>query len=202
MRTWVRWALGVVVAAVVIATPLAYYRYTYDHAKRLRVVTPGKLYRCGQLDAAGFAEAFDRFDVKTVVNLQEESRDPLLPARWKGRPVVRESEVCKAHGVRYVVLEGGVLDHPDQDPGSRPKVIDDFLGLMDDPANHPVLLHCMAGLHRTGLLTAVYRMEYEGRTPARAVEELRANGFGTFAATDANAYLDRFILQFERGVRR
>jgi hypothetical protein len=45
-------------------------------------------------------------------------------------------------------------------------------------------------------------MEYEGRTPARAVEELRANGFGTFAATDGNVYLDRFILRFERGVRR
>jgi protein tyrosine/serine phosphatase len=202
MRTWVRWALGVVVAAGLLAAPAAYYRATYDHAKRLRVVTPGKLYRCGQLNAAGFAEAFHRFDIKTVVNLQEENRDPLLPERWQGKPTVRESEVCKAHGVKYVVLDGGVLDSPGHDPGSRPKVIDDFLAVMDDPANHPVLIHCKAGLHRTGLITAVYRMEYEGRSPARAVEELRANGFGTFAATDGNAYLDRFILRFERGVRR
>ncbi|HET6572668.1 MAG TPA: tyrosine-protein phosphatase [Fimbriiglobus sp.] len=202
MRTWGRWALGVVVAAVVTAVPLAYYRATYDHAKRLRVVAPGKLYRCGQLNAGGFAEAFDRFGIKTVVNLQEESRDPLLPEHWQGKPAVRESEVCKAHGVRYVVLDGGVLEYPGQDPGSRPKVIDDFLAVMDDPANHPVLIHCKAGLHRTGLLTAIYRMEYEGRTAAQAVEELRANGFGTFAATDGNAYLDRFILRFERGVRR
>lgn len=202
MRTWVRWVLGVVVAAVVIAAPAAYYRHSYDHAKRLRVVTPGKLYRSGQLNAAGFSEAFDRFAIKTVVNLQEENRDPLLPEHWRGKPAVRESEVCKAHGVRYVVLDGGVLDHPGQDPGSRPKVIDDFLSVMDDPSNHPVLIHCKAGLHRTGLVTAVYRMEYEGRTAARAVEELRANGFGTFAATDGNVYLDRFILRFERGVRR
>jgi protein tyrosine/serine phosphatase len=192
----------VVVAAVLIAAPATYYRATYDHAKRLRVVTPGKLYRCGQLNAAGFAEAFDRFSIKTVVNLQEENRDPMLPVRWQGKPTVRESEVCKAHGVKYVVLDGGVLDHPGQDPGSRPKVIDDFLAVMDDPANHPVLIHCKAGLHRTGLITAIYRMEYEHRSPAQAVEELRANGFGTFAATESNVYLDRFILRFERGVRR
>ena len=202
MRTWVRWALGALVAAAVVAVPSVYYRASYDHAKRLRVVTPGKLYRCGQLNAAGFAEAFRRYDIKTVVNLQEDNRDPLLPERWRGEPRVRESEVCAAHGVRYVVLEGGVLDHPGEDPGSRPRVIDDFFRLMDDPANHPVLIHCKAGLHRTGLVTAVYRMEYEGRTPAEAVEELRANGFGTFAATDGNAYLERFILRFEKGVRR
>jgi protein tyrosine/serine phosphatase len=192
----------VVVAAVVIAAPSAYYRYSYDHAKRLRVVAPGKLYRCGQLNAAGFAEAFDRFNIKTVVNLQEEARDPLIPEHWRGKPSVRESDVSQAHGVKYVVLDGGVLDRPDQDPGSRPRVIDDFLAVMDDPANLPVLIHCKAGLHRTGLLTAIYRMEYEGRTAAQAVEELRANGFGTFAATDGNVYLDRFILRFERGVRR
>lgn len=202
MRTWMRWALGVVVVAVLIAAPAGYYRYSYDHAKRLRVVTPGKLYRSGQLGAAGFTEAFDRYAIKTVVNLQEENRDPLLPESWRGKPTVRESDLCKAHGVRYVVLDGGVLDNPGQDPGSRPKVIDDFLAVMDDPANHPVLIHCKAGLHRTGLITAVYRMEYEGRTAARAVEELRANGFGTFSATDGNVYLDRFIVRFERGVRR
>ena len=201
MRTWVRWALGVLVAGFVIAAPAAYYRYSYDHAKRLRVVTPGKLYRSGQLYADGFAEAFDRFGIKTVVNLQEENRDPLLPESWQGEPAVRESEVCKAHGVRYVVLDGGVLDHPGQDPGSRPKVIDDFLAVMDDPANHPVLIHCKAGLHRTGLLTAIYRMEYEDRTTAQAVQELLANGFGTFSGTADNVYLDRFILRFEKGVR-
>ena len=55
---------------------------------------------------------------------------------------------------------------------------------------------------RTGLLTAVYRMEFEGWSKDQAYRELRANGFGTFAATEANVYLDRFIVRFERGVRR
>jgi hypothetical protein len=153
------------------------------------------------MPADGFRDAFRLYGIKCVVNLQEEARDPLIPESWQGRARVRESDVCRAMGVKYIALDGGVLDHPEREPGTRPKVIDDFLAVMDDPANHPVLVHCMAGLHRTGLLTAIYRMEYENWSTAEAVRELRANGFGTFAATDGNEYVERFVLKFERGVR-
>jgi hypothetical protein len=51
------------------------------------------------------------------------------------------------------------------------------------------------------LLAAVYRMEYDGWTKARAVRELRANGFGTFAATEANDYVKRFVVDYEPGLR-
>jgi protein tyrosine phosphatase (PTP) superfamily phosphohydrolase (DUF442 family) len=199
MAVWLRWVCGAAVAAFVVGVPAAYYRASYAHAKRLRVVTDGKVYRCGQLTAEGFREAVRRYDIKTIVNLQEEARDPLIPERWQAKPSVRESEVCTELGVKYVALDGGVLDHPGQDPGSRPKVIDDFLALVKDPANQPVLFHCKAGLHRTGLIAAVYRMECEGRTKAEAVRELRANGFGTFAATDGNDYINRFIVDFIPG---
>ena len=205
----VRWVLGVLTAAVVAGVPFGYYRAGYVHAHRLRVVSEGKLYRCGTLPAEGFREAFQRFGIKTVINLREEGdagRDPLLAtdwlASWRGKRTVPESEVCKVAGVRYVQIEGGVLDDPDRPPGGRPQMIDDFLSVCDDPANRPVLIHCKAGRDRTGLLTAVWRMEYDGRTRAEAVAELKANGFSTFAATDGNAYLDRLVLKHEVGVPR
>ena len=72
---------------------------------------------------------------------------------------------------------------------------------MDDPANHPVLLHCRAGLHRTGVLAAVYRMEYQGWTPAQAIDELKAYGFGEFPCSSANDYITQYVLTFRRGVR-
>lgn len=206
MRVWVRWMLGVAIGLAVGGIPFAYYRASYVHSKRLRVVTDEKFYRCGQLPAEGFRDAFRLYGIKCVVNLQEEARDPLLPrtwsASWVGRLSVPERQLCEAEGVRYISLDGGVLDHPGQDTGSRPAVIDEFLAVLDDDANYPMLIHCKAGLHRTGLMTAIYRMDKENRTKEQAVRELRANGFGTFAATDANVYIKRFVVDFEPGVRR
>lgn len=202
MRVMVRWVLGVMVAGIVAGVPFAYYRASYAHAKRLRVVTPGKVYRCGQLTANGFRDAFHRYGIRTVINLQQEARDPFLPAGWMEEPSQLESEVCAANGVRYVQIDGGILDRPPDGSTSRPAVIDEFLEVLDDPKNYPVLIHCRAGLHRTGLMVAVYRMEYEKRSKADATRELRANGFGTFMATEGNPYLVDFISDFEPGVRR
>ena len=75
--------------------------------------------------------------------------------------------------------------------------IDDFLKLCDDPANYPILIHCMAGLHRTGALTAVYRMEYEGWSVADAMRELRANGYGDRKATTANDYIYEYLYLYQ-----
>ena len=38
----------------------------------------------------------------------------------------------------------------------------EFLAVMDNRANYPVLVHCFAGIHRTGTMCAVFRMEYHG----------------------------------------
>ena len=201
IRAAVPWLLGVFVVAATLGLPGLYYRATYEHGRRLRVVADGVLYRCGQLPAAGFRHAHRKYGFRTVVNLQEEARDPLLPPSVFQKPSIRETEVLADLGVKYLCLDGGVLDHPDLAPGSRPAVIDEFLAVMDKPENHPVLIHCKAGLHRTGLMAAVYRMEYEGRTAGDAMEELKANGFGTFAATDGNAYVQRYVTDFRPKVR-
>lgn len=201
MPVWLRWVFATLILAGVVGVPTAYYRAGYAHAKRLREIAPQKLYRSGQLTADGFREAVRRHGIRTVINLQEEARDPYLPEGWQQPAKLRESEVCAELGVRYIALDGGVLA-PDAPEGlHRPPVIDEFLHILDNPANYPVLFHCKAGLHRTGLLTAIYRMEYEDWSTAAAVEELRANGFGTFAATEANFYVKKFLAEYQKGLR-
>ena len=203
------WILGLLIAAIVLGLPGLHYRYTYEQSKRLRVVTDGKFYRSGQLPASGFRDASRRYGIKTVINLQEEARDPLIPERAFAKPSVRQSDVLAGIGVNAISLDGGVLED-DPQPGSRPAVIDEFLELIDGIRDtywnhnipHPILIHCKAGLHRTGLLTAIYRLEYEDRTLPEVIEELKANGFGTYAATGANDYVKRFLLDYQKGVRR
>ncbi len=61
--------------------------------------------------------------------------------------------MCARLGVRYVFMPPALI-HRKQVPEHRPETIDEFLKLMDDPESYPVLLHCRAGLHRTGVLVA------------------------------------------------
>jgi len=42
----------------------------------------------------------------------------------------------------------------------------------------PVLLHCMHGADRTGLVTAMYRILYQAWTKEKALEELMKGGYG------------------------
>ncbi|MCE9531765.1 MAG: dual specificity protein phosphatase family protein [Planctomycetes bacterium] len=196
MPAWLRWALGIGIAAMIVGVPLIHFRATYAHGKRLREVEEGKFYRCGQLTAAGFREAIERYGIRTVINLQDEDPDPILPeSYYQSKPKTLESEICRQGGAKYVMLS---FDLPARSEAHLrpPKVVDNFLKILDDPKSHPVLLHCKAGLHRTGLLTAVYRMEYDNWPVAEAMRELRANGFGDVAATSANDYVYVFLEQY------
>lgn len=191
MPVWGRWVLSLLVVGVVAAPPVALFRASYAHAKRLREVTPGRFYRSGQMTASGMRETIERYGIKTVLNLQHEAPDPLMPERWFGTPAVLESDLCKQLNVRYVLLTPDVLPQPN-DVTKQPPVVAEYLKLLDDPSAYPILIHCKAGLHRTGRLTAIYRMEYEGWSAGDAMRELRDNGYGYGMASEA----DDFIIQF------
>ena len=200
------WALGVAVLAVLVGVPIAHHRTGYVQHKRLRVVTDGRVYRSGQMTADGFRDAIRRYGIKTVINLQDDNsetdadeRDPSLRHSPFDKSKELESEVVVAAGARYLQFDGNSVNAAGT--RGRPKQVDDFLKVLDDEDSYPVLYHCAAGLHRTGWMTAVYRMEYEKRTRAEVLSELRANGFGDFKATDANVYIKLYIFDFQPGVR-
>ena len=50
----------VLLAAVFAGGCYAYFRVTYEHSKRLRVVDPGRYHRSGQMTADGFRDAVRR----------------------------------------------------------------------------------------------------------------------------------------------
>jgi protein tyrosine/serine phosphatase len=68
-----------------------------------------------------------------------------------------------------------------------------FLEIMKDPANYPVLVHCLAGKHRTGAMCAVYRMEYDHWSNQKAIDELELFGFeNLYESLDVLGYLQRY----------
>jgi tyrosine-protein phosphatase SIW14 len=68
-----------------------------------------------------------------------------------------------------------------------------FLKLVNDRANQPVFVHCQGGRHRTGTMTAVYRMTHYGWTADQAYTEMKKYHFEGFLG---HPVLKKFVYDF------
>ena len=85
------------------------------------------------------------------------------------------------------------------DAGPSQAVIGQFLKLVNDPANQPVYVHCMGGRHRTGALTAVYRMTQDGWSADQAFNEMKQYKFGAdFLHPQLKSFVYAFFSQLDR----
>jgi protein tyrosine/serine phosphatase len=97
--------------------------------------------------------------VKTVIDLQED-----------GPPT--ERQLVESVGMRFFRIPMNTRKAPTSDDLSR------FLQLVNDPANQPVYVHCAGGRHRTGVMTALYRMTHDGWNSDQAFKEMKQYDFG------------------------
>src|ERR1017187_7247484 len=96
-----RWIMGATLAAFMVYAPFLYYRYTLEHAKRLRPIEEGRVYRSGCMSADGFRDAIGKLGIKTVISFWDEDPDPTLFASRFNHASIKESELCKSMGVNY-----------------------------------------------------------------------------------------------------
>ena len=75
-----------------------------------------------------------------------------------------------------------------------PAVVAEFLKLTNDSANQPVYVHCVGGRHRTGVMTAIYRMTQDRWTADRAFKEMKQYKFG---ADFLHAEFKNFVYGFK-----
>ena len=97
--------------------------------------------------------------VKTVLDLQQDG-------------LAIERQFVESAGMRFFRISMTTRTAPTSDDISR------FLQLVNDPANQPVYVHCAGGRHRTGVMTAVYRMSHDGWNSDRAFKEMKQYDFG------------------------
>jgi tyrosine-protein phosphatase SIW14 len=150
-----RWIVAASIAATV---GLGLWAYTEFFAwKKFAVVADGALYRSGLLNPDQLEQAIDRYQIRTVFSFTFTERQ-------------EQEKVCAAKGVkRYFAYLPGDGVGPD-DPYLR------FIEIASDPANHPILVHCSAGVQRTGGAVALYRTVIEGWDFDRAVAEMVSMG--------------------------
>ena len=186
-RVW-RVLLGTFVLLLAASVPFLYGSHRQNSLRNFRVVEDGVLYRSGQLTPEGFGRVLHDYGIKTVVTLRT-VRDPSKPY-----PDAWEKELCEARGLKHVRIVPRVWGPDDKGEIPAEQAVQEFLTVMDDRANHPVLLHCFAGIHRTGTMCAIFRMEHHRWTPDAAIEEMQLYGFDP---ADMHEHIEGYLRNYK-----
>jgi tyrosine-protein phosphatase SIW14 len=132
-------------------------------APRIHIDNFGKInakyYRGAQPQGRDYAD-LAALGVKTVIDLTDDDGEASEPA------------MVKSAGMQSIKIpmNGHVPPTPAQ--------LAQFLKIVNDPASQPVYVHCVGGKHRTGVMTAAYRMVNDGWTSDRAFSEMKQYKFG------------------------
>jgi tyrosine-protein phosphatase SIW14 len=118
-----------------------------------------RYFRGAQPEGQDYAD-LARLGVKTIIDLQEAPEDP------------SEARTAKALGMSYYRIPMSTRRPPTSEQLAF------FFKLVNDPAAQPVYVHCKGGRHRTGVMTAAYRMSFDGWTADQAFGEMKRYDFG------------------------
>jgi tyrosine-protein phosphatase SIW14 len=116
-------------------------------------------YRGAQPEGRDYAD-LAALGVKTVINLTSDDAEP------------NEQSLTERAGMSYVQIP--MTGHV---PPTAAQLAE-FFRIVDDPAKQPVYVHCVGGRHRTGVMTAVYRMTEQQWTADQAFKEMKRYKFG------------------------
>jgi protein tyrosine/serine phosphatase len=111
------------------------------------------VFRGGQPGPGGIPR-LKELGIRTIVNLRHEPD-----------VVASEAAEAEAAGIRYVNFPIVGLNRPTDEQ------VDRILGLIEDPANGPVFVHCKRGSDRTGAIVACYRVARAQWTAENAIRE-------------------------------
>ena len=98
--------------------------------------------------------------IKTVINLTSDDT------------AVDEAAMVERAGMAYIQIPMKTRVAP------TAAQLRQFFSVVTDHAHQPVYVHCVGGRHRTGVMTAVYRMSHDRWTAEQAFTEMKRYKFG------------------------
>ena len=151
---------GIGLSFVAIAS---YFLY-WEHAlHRFTAVTAHQLYQSAEMPPDELLEVARRHGIRTVIDLRRSEDSPIEIAAE--RAALADSDVAYIHlPANHVPEEATVMQ---------------FLEIVGNPANRPVLIHCKHGTGRSVLFASIFRVEFENwdnEVARRAVEPLHWRG--------------------------
>lgn len=128
------------------------------HAQNFHEVDPGKFYRSAQLSKSQFKKYIQKHGIKTVINLRGEN----IGDDWYDEEMEAMQEI------------GNIQHHDIKMSASRLPHAEDLAKLLHAyrDAPRPILVHCKAGVDRTGEASAIYLQEYMGKSKKDSLKML------------------------------
>jgi len=99
-----------------------------------------------------------------------------------------EKAMVEAAGMRFVKIPMTTRVDP------TAAELETFLSIVNDPGAQPVYVHCVGGKHRTGVMTAIYRMTNDGWSGDAAFREMKQYKFG---ADFLHPEFKKFVLAYK-----
>ena len=181
MQVSIRRSFAALAASALLATlaftALAQVEPRYAELPNLHRVNQ-QLYRGGQPKDGGLRKLKD-LGVKAIVNLRGEDAHTRT-----------ESEEAHSLGLRYYSISLPEFSRPKDEEVGR------VLGIINDPENQPVFIHCRRGKDRTGTIVACYRISHDGWTAEQAKDEARRYGLG-WVEIGMRRYIDRYYARYK-----
>ncbi|MPZ18779.1 MAG: hypothetical protein GEV06_12820 [Luteitalea sp.] len=91
-------------------------------------------------------------------------------------PITRESSAVSALLSTTTKRQKPNSSAPARSVGSSCRAVATFFEIVDDPAHHPVFVHCRRGADRTGTFVGLYRIARQGWDGDEAYDEAREVG--------------------------
>lgn len=155
--------LRIVIACLLAGAAWAIVEFKYYCVpKRFRVVEAGQIYRGGWQKPGVLRRLIEDHRFAAVLNV---ACDPAEPDAAGEGPVVRELEVTW----HKILMPGTGLATFEQ--------LDEAAEFLADPTHRPIFVHCAAGVHRTNMAIAAYRLKYCNWSLDEALREMKLFGF-------------------------
>jgi protein tyrosine/serine phosphatase len=173
-ENYLRYAL----AAVIFAACLASSSLSKDPDK-ITIRNFGQInqnyYRGAQPKEADFTQ-LGHLGIKTVIDLRD-----------KGK--AKEPTWARSAGMQYIKIPLSSRRPP------TPAQTEYFLKLANNPENWPIFVHCAGGKHRTGVMTAIYRIANDFWDADRSYKEMKKYHFYSFGG---HGSLKRYVYDYYR----
>jgi protein tyrosine/serine phosphatase len=119
-----------------------YFLWDFEIRRNFDTVLEGKIYRSGQPKEAQLERWIQKYHLRTIIVL---------------KPTLRrqEIEMAERYGVSVHHIPMSSYRAPSEEQWHK------ILVLLTDEQNFPLLYHCHSGADKTGIITAMYRVEVQ-----------------------------------------